>query len=100
MQKARRQPCGLRLLVSMRFQVLFHSPHRGSFHLSLTVLVHYRSLESIEPYRMVPANSRKIPRVPRYSGAKLEVQIFAYATITLYGRLFHTFLLIVLFRYV
>jgi hypothetical protein len=23
--------------------VLFHSPHRGSFHLSLTVLVHYRS---------------------------------------------------------
>ena len=22
---------------------LFHSPHRGSFHLSLTVLVHYRS---------------------------------------------------------
>ena len=24
---------------------LFHSPHRGSFHLSLTVLVHYRSEE-------------------------------------------------------
>src|SRR5690606_19893333 len=24
---------------------LFHSPLRGSFHLSLTVLVHYRSLE-------------------------------------------------------
>ena len=33
----------LRPLVSVRFQVLFHSPHRGSFHLSLTVLVHYRS---------------------------------------------------------
>jgi hypothetical protein len=33
----------LRLLVGTRFQVLFHSPHRGSFHLSLTVLVHYRS---------------------------------------------------------
>jgi hypothetical protein len=29
--------------VSRRFQVLFHSPHRGSFHLSLTVLVRYRS---------------------------------------------------------
>ena len=27
----------------MRFQVLFHSPRRGAFHLSLTVLVHYRS---------------------------------------------------------
>ena len=33
----------LRPLVSARFQVLFHSPHRGSFHLSLTVLVRYRS---------------------------------------------------------
>jgi hypothetical protein len=29
--------------VGGRFQVLFHSPHRGSFHLSLTVLVRYRS---------------------------------------------------------
>ncbi len=37
----------LRLLVSARFQVLFHSPRRGSFHLSLTVLVHYRSSEHI-----------------------------------------------------
>ena len=33
----------LRLLVGIRFQVLFHSPYRGAFHLSLTVLVHYRS---------------------------------------------------------
>jgi len=33
----------LRPLVGIRFQVLFHSPNRGSFHLSLTVLVHYRS---------------------------------------------------------
>ena len=49
---------------------------------------------------MVPANSRKIPRVPRYSGAKLEVQIFGYATITLYGVLFHTFPLTIPFRYV
>ena len=33
----------LRPLVGIRFQVLFHSSHRGTFHLSLTVLVHYRS---------------------------------------------------------
>ena len=33
----------LQLFVGIRFQVLFHSPHRGAFHLSLTVLVHYRS---------------------------------------------------------
>lgn len=37
----------LLLLVRTRFQVLFHSPLRGSFRLSLTVLVHYRSVESI-----------------------------------------------------
>lgn len=37
----------LLLLVRTRFQVLFHSPLRGSFRLSLMVLVHYRSVESI-----------------------------------------------------
>ena len=31
------------LLVSTRFQALFHPPRRGAFHLSLTVLVRYRS---------------------------------------------------------
>src|SRR5687768_11300949 len=53
MQKARGQATpgripanALPLLVGTRFQVLFHSPHRGSFHLSLTVLVHYRSQAS------------------------------------------------------
>ena len=38
MQKARRNPVGLRPIVGNWFQVLFHSPVRGSFHLSLTVL--------------------------------------------------------------
>ena len=33
--------------VNIRFQDLFHSPHRSSFRLSLTVLVRYRSLISI-----------------------------------------------------
>ena len=47
MQKARRHPKGLRPLVSVWFQGLFHSLVQGSFHLSLTVLVHYRSLSSI-----------------------------------------------------
>ena len=47
MQKARRHPNGLRPLVSAWFQDLFHSLIQGSFHLSLTVLVHYRSLRSI-----------------------------------------------------
>ena len=47
MQKARRHHEWLRPLVSVRFQGLFHSFIQGSFHLSLTVLVHYRSLRSI-----------------------------------------------------
>ena len=47
MQKARRHPCGLRPLVGARFQELFHSSVRSAFHLSLTVLVRYRSLGSI-----------------------------------------------------
>ncbi len=37
--RSRLRPAG-----SARFQVLFHSPRRGAFHLSLTVLVPYRSL--------------------------------------------------------
>ena len=37
----------LRHIVCIRLQVLFHSPSRGSFHLSLAVLVHYRLPRSI-----------------------------------------------------
>ena len=47
MQKARRHSLELRPLVGAWFQGLFHSSVRGSFHLSFTVLVRYRSLGSI-----------------------------------------------------
>ena len=48
MQKARRHTIKvLRPLVGAWFQELFHSAARGAFHLSLTVLVRYRSLTSI-----------------------------------------------------
>ena len=48
MQKARRHIFTmLRPLVGRRVQGLLHSSVRGSFHLSLTVLVRYRSLGSI-----------------------------------------------------
>ena len=44
LQKARRhRSCLLRPAGSARFQALFHSPRRGAFHRSLTVLVPYRS---------------------------------------------------------
>ena len=46
--KGRRSPVTrLPHIVCKWLQVLFHSPSRGSFHLSLAVLVHYRLPESI-----------------------------------------------------
>ena len=90
MQKARRHPYKYRLrpLVSARFQVLFHSPVRGAFHLSLTVLVRYRSLSSIQPYQMVLADSDRISRVPPYSGYCQDCIAYLYGTVTLFGRIF------------
>lgn len=43
-------------------------PSRGTFHHSLTVLVRYRSSGSIQAYRVVPADSQRIPRARCYSG--------------------------------
>src|SRR5215213_8119224 len=43
-------------------------PSRGTFHLSLTVLVHYRSPGSIQPYQVVLADSQQITGVRCYSG--------------------------------
>jgi hypothetical protein len=47
----------------------FHSPSRGSFRLSLMVLVHYRSSGSIQPWKMVLPGSHRVARAPWYSGA-------------------------------
>ena len=85
MQKARRHSISkLRPLVSVRFQVLFNFSVRDSFHLSFTVLVHYRSISSIQPYQMVLAVSRKASPTPRYSGYHYPLTTYAYGTITLY----------------
>lgn len=43
-------------------------PSRGTFHHSLTVLIHYRSAGSIQAYQVVLADSHKIPRASCYSG--------------------------------
>src|ERR1700733_15190201 len=82
MQYARGQTFGLRRIVlppfvGTRFQVLFHSPRRGSFRLSLTVLVHYQSEASIYPYGIVAVASRKVSRAPRYSGIGFESRSFS-----------------------
>ena len=42
---------------------------------------------------MVPADSRKIPRVPRYSGYHYASFSFEYRTITVYGFIFQRILL-------
>ena len=42
------------------------SPSRDAFHLSLTVLVHYRSLEVFSLARIVRADSHKVSRVSWY----------------------------------
>ena len=69
MQKARRHDTkSLRPVVSVRFQVLFHSPVRGTFHLSLTVLVHYSVSQEYLAYQMVLVDSHRVSRVPCYSG--------------------------------
>ena len=39
---------------------------------------------------MVPADSRRIPRAPRYSGYRYASRRFAYRTITYYGVTFQT----------
>src|SRR5690606_30478227 len=84
MQKARRHPVIDGTPTACRHTVSgsFHSPVRGSFHLSLTVLVHYRSLRSIWPDRMVPADSGRISPVPPYSGYCQAIMDYVYGTIT------------------
>jgi hypothetical protein len=47
-------------------------PSRGTFHLSLTVLVRYRSQGSIQAYRVVPADSQQISRARCYSGTQSQ----------------------------
>jgi hypothetical protein len=74
--------------VSERFQGLFHSPHRGSFHLSLTVLVRYRSsrvfsLGGWSPLLPTGLACPVVLRLPRPLAAA-----FAYGTLTRSGRPF------------
>ena len=48
-------------------------PSRGAFHLSLTVLVRYRSWESAQPWRVVPPASDRVSRARPYSGTRRGV---------------------------
>ena len=49
-------------------------PSRGAFHLSLAVLVRYRSSESVQPWRVVPPASDRVSRARAYSGSGTAVR--------------------------
>ena len=75
---------GLRLLVNIRFQVLFHSPPGVLF----TFPSWYSALSvdiCVLPWRVVPPASHGIPRVPRYSGSCSLLPLFTYTTLTSFG---------------
>ena len=95
LQKARHhQTSWLWPLVSTRFQFLFHSPNRGSFHLSLTVLFTIGQQEYLALRDMVHADSHKISRVPCYSGSTNFYLInYLYRTFTFYGLTFQIVLI-------
>ncbi len=64
-------------------------PSRGAFHLSLTVLVRYRSPVCTQPYEVVLADSRQLSRFRRYSGISRRVRVhFAYGAVTHCGATF------------
>src|SRR5581483_9561739 len=66
-------------------------PFRGTFHLSLTVLVRYRSPRSTYPWRVVPPGSVRVSRVRTYSGTSDRRPCsFVYGTVALFGARFHT----------
>ena len=88
--RGHRPPLALRLFVGIRFQVLFHSASSRTFHLSLTVLVHYRSssvfsLGGWTPRLPTGLACPVVLRIP--TGARLA---FVYGTGTLCGWLFNT----------
>jgi hypothetical protein len=85
-------PKGLPLLVSIRFQVLFHSPHRGAFHLSLTVLCSLSVTYEYLGLEGGPPMFRQDFTCPAL--LKSFIVIFAYGAVTRYGQTFQSVLLI------
>ena len=85
--KARRQYdlSYLRPVVSAQFQILFHSPRRGSFHLSLTVLLRYRLSRVFSLGGWTPLLHTMLACIVllRILAAAFS---YAYGTLTLFGR--------------
>ncbi len=79
----------LRRFHSLRTQDFRFSftPLPGSFSPFLHSTLLYRSLASIQAWGVVPPASRRVSRVPRYSGSCRRLIGFAYGAFTLSGRL-------------
>ena len=76
----------LSLLESTRFQELFHSPQRGTFHLSLTVLVRYRSLRVFSLGEWAPQLPTRFHRAAWYSGTlPAAASGVGYRALTVFG---------------
>ena len=82
----------LQLLVSIRFQVLFHSPNRGAFHLSLTVLCSLSVMYEYLGLEGGPPMFRQDFTCPAL--LKSSSIAFAYGAITRYGHSFQSVLLV------
>ena len=82
----------LPLLVSIRFQVLFHSPNRGAFHLSLTVLCSLSVMYEYLGLEGGPPMFRQDFTCPAL--LKSFSITFAYGAVTRYGHTFQSVLLI------
>ena len=80
----------LPLLVGTRFQVLFHSPYRSSFHLSLTVLcaIGHRGVFSLGRWSSQLPTGFHVSRGTR--GHPRVNQGFAYGAITHFGGTFQS----------
>ena len=95
MQKARRQPLprgaiGLRQLVGIWFQVLFHSPNRGTFHLSLALLYAIGHQVVLSLAGWAPPIHARFHGTGATRDLRRRLNDFAYRAVTFSGRSFQT----------
>src|SRR5690606_6050915 len=87
---ARAAAIALRPFVGTRFQVLFHSLYQGSFHLSLTVLVRYRSSNVFSLGRWTSQLPTELACSVVLRRTTSPSTRFAYGTLTLSGASFQS----------
>ena len=78
----------LRPLVGIRFQVLFHSPNRGSFHLSLALLFTIGHQEVLSLAGWSPPIHARFHESGTTRDRYQRSSRFAYEAITLFGAAF------------